>query len=119
MESLETSEGEKKLWGLRTILPCISEDVGFRGEVCMCWGRWGSGYDSWIAYSKGLICFLKHYFPLGLKIMMQQWHHLLAPLSSHYSASELALDVCWVSLWCCPTLNSLVKCISFVALTQL
>lgn len=28
--------GRKKLWGLRAILPCISEDVGFRGKVCMC-----------------------------------------------------------------------------------
>lgn len=51
--------------------------------------------------------------------MMQQWHHLLALLGSHYSASELVLDVCWVSLWCSPTLNSLVTFISFVAHTQL
>lgn len=50
--------------------------------------------------------------------MMPQWHHLLALLGSHYSASELVLDVCWVSLWWCPTLNSLVKLISFVAHTH-
>lgn len=37
MESLETSEREKKLWGLRTILPCISRMQAL-GERCVCAG---------------------------------------------------------------------------------
>lgn len=32
MESLETLEGEKMQQELRTILSCISEDVGFQGK---------------------------------------------------------------------------------------
>lgn len=68
------------------------------GERCVCSGdRWSSVHDALAAYSKDLICFLNITFSSGLKIMTQQWHHLLALLGYHYSASGLIFCVFWVS----------------------
>ena len=50
---------------------------------------------------------------------MQQWHHLLALLGSHCSASVLVSCVCWVSFLCQPTLNNLVLFTTLLTHTHL